>query len=211
MAQQNIDQISVRLLYPFIICFLRLGMFLLGPLKVLNKKRIPPKGGVLIVANHLANIDPVAIQSACPRRIYFIAKQELFDIKILGSFLRWIQTIPIKQSSADRRALKRALEILNTGNVVALFPEGGVSESGDLQQVLPGAVWLAKKAQVPILACGLVGMTKIMSYGEYVPRPALGWVKVIWGEAQFLPDNMSKQEQMDWIQGQLSQLIQGQD
>src|SRR5437764_5153556 len=60
-----------------------LMMMLLGPFKAIGKYRVPKESGVLVLSNHQADVDPIAVQLACPRPVYFMAKSELWDMKLV--------------------------------------------------------------------------------------------------------------------------------
>ncbi|HRJ27708.1 MAG TPA: lysophospholipid acyltransferase family protein [Fimbriimonadaceae bacterium] len=165
-----------RLLYPAIYLVAALVMTVLGPFRVRGRRHVPRRGGVLILSNHLADIDPVAVHLASPRLVHFMAKKELFEMRILGSVIRFFKAFPVQRGAPDRAALRRAIELLQAGEVVCIFPEGQLSESGDLLPILPGAALVAKRAGVPIVCCGLRNTQRIMPYGQFIPRPAFRWV-----------------------------------
>lgn len=157
-------------------------LFVFGPLRTRGSYRVPKSGGLLILANHRSDVDPIVVQLACPRPVHFMAKSELFEMPILGPLIRWYRAFPVRRGEPDRAALKHAIQLLKMGEVVCVFPEGELSESGEMLPLKPGVSLLARASGVPTLCLGLVGTAKILPYGSLVPRPAFGGVEAVWGE-----------------------------
>lgn len=182
------------------------ALFLLGSLRVRGKYRVPRKGPVLVLVNHAADLDPVVVQLACPRPIHFMAKSELFTMPILGPFLKLFKAFPVKRGEPDRGALKLAVEYLRTGEVVCVFPEGQLSESGELEELKPGVALIIRMSGAPVICLGLSGTRRMLPYGATIPRPAFQAVRAEWGE----PHTFSKDDDTDailgWIAGQLRAL-----
>ena len=112
-----------RLTWPLMKGFMRVLFAFLGGFKTRGTKNVPRKGGVLICPNHLSDADPPAVAVALPRSAYFMAKEEIFSIPILGALVRHFRGFPIKRDSADRTALRHAEELLKAGEAVVIFPE----------------------------------------------------------------------------------------
>lgn len=156
---------------------------LLGPYRWRNRNFVPKSGGVLLLANHTSDIDPVLVQGAIRRHITFMAKQELFEMGLLGRFIRWYGAFPVRRGEPDRAAIRYAVEQLRQGKVVCVFPEGQLSEDGKLQPILPGVTLIARMAHCPVVCVGIRNAMGIMPFGKTVPRPALSWVTVSIGQA----------------------------
>jgi 1-acyl-sn-glycerol-3-phosphate acyltransferase len=78
----------------------------------------------------------------------------------------------VKRYSADRAALRYAEELLEQGEAVVIFPEGKLSEDGTLQALLPGALLVAQRAQVPVLPAVISGTNSLLPYGAQFPQHA---------------------------------------
>ncbi len=196
------------LIYRIVFLILGLLMFILGPIRKINKRAVPPKNGLLILANHRSIIDPVVVQLVCPRRVYFMAKKELFQIPILKAIIRFAKAFPVEQKTADRHAIRQAVLMLKQGKAVGIFPEGEMSETGELLPVLPGAALIAKLAGVPLICCGLKNTEKIMSYGSVIPHPSFSRLTAKWGEPKKFCKDTSIKEITDWIGSELQTLKQ---
>lgn len=198
--------LTLRLAYPLVWAFAYALMTALGPIRFRGRYRVPKFGGLLIVANHRADIDPVVVQLACPRLIHFMGKSELFEMPSISWFIRWFRAFPVRRGEPDMQALKRAIALLKAGECVAIFPEGQLTEDGELQPLLPGAALIARQAGVPVLCCGLAGTERVLPYGSLVPRPAFRWVTASWGEARTFTKGSSSDEVLGWMEGQLRSL-----
>lgn len=143
---------------------------LFGGVRFEGRQYVPKKGGVLITPNHISDADPPTVAIALPRDAWVMAKEEIFSMKIIGPFSRWLHGFPVKRYTADRAALRRAEDLLKQGEAVIIFPEGKLSPDGQIQPLLPGVLLIAKGANVPIVPTIVIGTTGIIPYGSTVPR-----------------------------------------
>ncbi|HBT20516.1 MAG TPA: 1-acyl-sn-glycerol-3-phosphate acyltransferase [Peptococcaceae bacterium] len=135
--------------------------------KVRGADNVPQKGPAVIVSNHLSLWDPLVVGAAVKRRVYFMAKAELFRYPLVGIIVRSWGAFPVKRGRLDREALKNAMRVLQRGDVLGIFPEGRRSVTGKLQEFKPGAVSLAVKYGAPIVPVGLIGTKKIFYRGWF--------------------------------------------
>ncbi len=143
-----------------------------------GSEHIPRTGAVLIVCNHLSNMDPPFVGGAAkPRRLYFMAKAELFRIKPIGWVLGKVGAFPVERGGADRDAIRTAREILARGEALVMFPEGTRSLSGKLRPFFPGAGLMALEPGVRVVPAAVWGSQR-----------RWGPVKVAFGEAFTLDD-----------------------
>ncbi len=139
-------------------------------------ERIPEKGAVLIVANHRSLADPPLIALSTKRPIYFMGKSELFSAPLAAWILRNILVFPVNPRSADRKAIRHAESLLRAGEAVCMFPEGQLTETGEMQDMSGGALMISLHTQAPILPIGLIGTEAIVPYGSLKPQRA--WSKI---------------------------------
>ncbi|HMS54555.1 MAG TPA: lysophospholipid acyltransferase family protein [Fimbriimonadaceae bacterium] len=179
---------------------------LLGPTVVRHRSRVPKEGGLLILANHQADVDPILVQIACPRPIYFMAKSELFSMPILGYVIRCFKAFPVKRGEPDRSAIKHAVELVKSGEVVCVFPEGELSPTGEMLPLKPGVALLIRLAQCPVVCVGLKNTNRIMPYGKVIPRPSLRLVSATWGNPLQLDAHANVDSTMHAIETELRSL-----
>ena len=117
-------------MYKFLVIIVRPIVKLLFPYKFYGLENIPQNGGVIISSNHLSFIDPVFIALICKRKIHFMGKAELFKNKFVNWFFRKIGAFPVKRGTGDKHALSEAIDIINNGEVLGIFPEGTRSKTG---------------------------------------------------------------------------------
>jgi 1-acyl-sn-glycerol-3-phosphate acyltransferase len=195
-----------NLVLPLLRVFVGAVMIPFGPLRVRGKYRVPRRGGVLILANHLSDADPVIVYAACPRPVYFMAKSELFSMRFVGRALKMAKAFPVKRGEPDRNAIKRAVALIQAGEAVCVFPEGEISQEGTLLPLKAGVALIARMIDAPVICLGLRGTERIVPYGSMVPRPALQRVEAEWGETKTFDRHASAEEFLEWAEGQLRML-----
>lgn len=156
-----------RVVRAFLLAILRLTI----GLKIRGTENMPKSGGVLIVANHLHNADPLVIAVACPRSLHYMAKRELFDVPVLGRMLRYGGSFPIDRGHPDRWAIRRSEETLRQGIVLGMFPEGTRSTTGSMKKALAGAGLIGLRGNAPIVPVAVMG-TEHLPFNGTRPRVA---------------------------------------
>ncbi len=124
---------------------------------VRGAENMPKDGPVIVASNHLHNADPTLVAFSIPRDIHYMGKKELWKVPVFGLLIEFFGTFPIDRGSPDRAALRYAESILKRGWVLGMFPEGSRASSGMIEQVLPGAAFVAIRTGVPILPVAITG------------------------------------------------------
>lgn len=135
--------------------------------QVFGRENLPQSGPVIIISNHVGNWDSLALGIAMNRQVCYMAKQELFDIPLLGFIIKRLGAFPVKRGGGDRSALKAAQQILQEGKVIGIFPEGTRSKTGQLQPFKAGAAVLAQRTGSPIVPVGLIDTKNIFRKGWF--------------------------------------------
>jgi len=117
--------------------------------------RVPPEGGAVLAANHLAAIDHPLIGIFSPRTIFFMAKAELVGMPVVGELLTWTGVFPVRRGEADREALREARRLARDGHVVGVHVEGTRQRLGYPGEVKIGGVMIAMQEGVPIIPCAV--------------------------------------------------------
>ena len=93
-------------------------------IRVHGKENIPKEGGYLLCSNHIAVRDVLLIGSTCKRQISFVAKKELFSVPILRSIIKTMGAVKLDRGGNDVAAMRKSIELLEKGDIVAIFPQG---------------------------------------------------------------------------------------
>ena len=121
--------------------------------KVKNKNAIPAEGGVILASNHMSFADPVLLGLASKRRLFFMAKSELFRNKFGAAVIRALGAFPVERGAGDGKAIKTGGDILREGNVMTIFIEGTRTKTGELLRPRSGCALLAQQMQLPVVPC----------------------------------------------------------
>ena len=109
-----------------------------------------PKGGFLLLPNHITWVDAIVLQSACPRPIRYIVDEEFYRKRVLHPFLRTVRCIPINVRYSHS-AIRVAAEQIAAGEIVCLFPEGQLERAGTLLRLHRGYELIARHANAPVV------------------------------------------------------------
>lgn len=160
--------------------------------EVIGADKFPMTGGLLVAPNHVSMLDPPVIGTACPREAFFFAKEELFNLPVLGSMLRRLNAFPVRREAGDRNAIRAAFHVLRKKQPLLVFPEGTRSKSGRLQSAKSGIGMIAMRNEIDILPVAVQGTFKIWRH-IFQKR-----VRVVFGDpiaiAPFLKSPLSKKE-----------------
>lgn len=119
--------------------------------KVIGAENIPQKGKIIICSNHVSLLDPITVAISVPRKIYFMAKKELFENKIFKKLLYNLGAFPVDRDGADLAAIKNSLRILKNENVLGIFPEGTRVDKENIDNAKPGVTMISIKGEAPII------------------------------------------------------------
>jgi len=151
------------MLYRFITALGRMVFSLLG-LKVEGLENLPATGPVIVAANHVSNWDPIVIAIALNRPIHFMGKVQLFKYRPLAMFFRSLHAFPVRAGMPDRAAIRHALKVLESGQVLGIFPEGRRNRSGELLAE-PGVVLIALRSGASIVPVACLGTQYQLPWG----------------------------------------------
>lgn len=150
--------------------------------RIIGATRIPA-GGALLAGNHVSYLDPVLLWCVSPRPVHFMAKSELFVKGFIAWLLPRLWSFPVNRGEPDRTAILTATEILKSGGLVGVFPEGSRREADAGEAVGAahgGAAFIALRAGVPIVPVAILGTERAMPRGASLPR--LVKVTIVVGE-----------------------------
>jgi len=150
---------------------------------IIGQGNIPQTGGVIFTCNHFSVGDPPILIGIFPRRIVWMAKQELFDVPVFGKLYNMGGFIPVRRFEGDLRAIRRSQEALRRGHVVGMFPEGTRS-GGRLGPGEPGTALIALRTGAPVLPAAIWGTEHVKLPRDLLRRTR---VHVRYGEPFRLP------------------------
>ena len=165
--------------------FLRVFFTLLVRYRARGMQRLPARGGMLLLVNHQSNFDSLLVGLPLSRPVSFMARQTLFDLPVIGWFLRRTYVVPIDREAARGGAIRMLVELMQHGFLVGMFPEGTRTHDGALGEFKPGFLALVRRARLPIQPVGIAGAFESYPRGHW-PRP--GRVRVVFGEP-WLPED----------------------
>ncbi len=131
-------------------------------LRTSGLEHIPHEGAAVLVANHVSFADAVVIMGAAPRPIRFVMDHHIFRTPLLGFIFRHCGAIPIASAKEDPAMLEAAFaevaRALANGDLVGIFPEGGLTRDGELQPFRPGISRILRDNPVPVVPMALSGL-----------------------------------------------------
>lgn len=157
----------------------RIVLRILGWRETIGAKNVPLKGGVLLAPNHVSYLDPPLVGSGMSRQVHFMAKEELFKVPVLGFLIRYVGAFPVRRATADRTALKKAIDLLAEGRIVCIFPEGTRSPDSNLLPPELGFAMVALKSRAPVVPAALFGTERSLS--PSCPFLRFGRIKIVYG------------------------------
>lgn len=155
-------------------------------IEIEGKEHLPERGKAIVSPNHFSMMDPIIIGAFLPRKVNFMAKEELFSNKLFALILNKLGVFPVKRGGADIGAIRTALRILNNGDIFCIFPEGTRSKTGEILKAKPGTAMIAIRARSPIIPIAIIGDYKLFSK-----------VKIIIDKPVYLSDYYDKKVSTD--------------
>ena len=142
--------------------------------KVRGDEHLPVAGAAVLACNHVSFVDAVLLMAASPRPIYFLMDHRIFRTPLLGTLFRLARAIPIAPQKEDpaayEAAFERAAQVLREGDLLAIFPEGGITRDGQLQPFKGGIVKILQRAQADGLSVPVVPMALTHLWGSFFSR-----------------------------------------
>ena len=138
-------------------------------IRVVGAEHLPEKGPALLVANHVTYVDWLILSSAYQRPLRFVMHRQFLKLPLIGWVFRDAKVIPIASARESAHAVARAMDRiaseLDDGNVVCIFPEGQLTEDGQLGPLKLGIERVVARTPVPVIPVRLDGM-----WGSYFSR-----------------------------------------
>ena len=141
---------------------------------------VPENGPALVVCNHVSYMDPLLLSASIRRPMRFVMYFKIFQLPLLRFLFQQAKAIPIASSRENEQIMNDAFEKvdeeLEKGNVVCIFPEGGITRDGEIQRFRPGIEKVLAKRPVPVVPVALCHL-----WGSWFSRRKGGGVRKIPG------------------------------
>jgi 1-acyl-sn-glycerol-3-phosphate acyltransferase len=186
-----------RLVYYIVQSILRVGFWVVFGIKIKRVDRVPVSGRILLAPNHRSYLDPPLSALGLSREVFFLAKVELFKNPIVAAIFRLLNAKSVRRSGVDTGAIRTIEDLLQRGEAVVIFPEGGRCLTTDFLPAQRGIAMVALKTGTDIIPTYIRG-----SRPWWKALYRRGWMTVNYGsviryeEARNHGDN---REQMRWM------------
>ena len=139
------------------------------PIQVEGKEYLANKGKMILAGTHTGWLDTFVLQGACKRPIWYITGPTAFEIPIVRQLVKMCNVIPL-QFGKGVVALDAAVNKLNGSEVVCIFPEGKLTEDGNLNKFGKGVAYIHKHSKAPIIPFVIQGGFEAWAYNKHLPR-----------------------------------------
>lgn len=161
------------------------------------------RGGLFLI-NHQSFLDPLLVAVLLRRPVAYLARDSLFRVPLIGWILRSTYVIPISREAVRGGSIRMAVERLDQGFLVGLFPEGTRSSGSNVQPFRAGFLALANRTSQPIYPVGIAGADRAMPRGSWFVRPAR--IRVVYGRPFSAADLSASAGDRDADHSQLAEL-----
>lgn len=142
--------------------------------QVQGDEQIPTEGAAVLVCNHVSFVDAVLLMAASPRPIRFLMDHRIFKVPVLGWLFRLAKAIPIAPQKEDpaayEAAFREAVQVLCEGDLLGIFPEGGITRDGQLQPFKGGVMKIIEQARAQGMDVPVIPMALTNLWGSYFSR-----------------------------------------
>lgn len=142
-------------MYYVVVFLVRIAMHVWFHLRIEGRENIPKGKAFVYASNHRSYADPVLVTLAGRGRFSFMAKSELFQNKLFGWLIRGLGAFPVERGKGDTAAIDQAIENVQHGTNLLIFPEGTRSKDGRLGRGKTGVALVAAKAGADVVPVGI--------------------------------------------------------
>ncbi|MDH3864014.1 MAG: MFS transporter [Gammaproteobacteria bacterium] len=143
-------------------------------------ENIPEKGPAVVVCNHVSYMDPILLLASVRRPMRFVMYYKIFQLPLLRFLFQHAKAIPIASAKEDEQLMNEAFEKvdaeLEAGNIVCIFPEGGITSDGEIHRFRPGIEKVIARRPVPVIPVGLQNL-----WGSWFSRSQGGSIRMVPG------------------------------
>jgi 1-acyl-sn-glycerol-3-phosphate acyltransferase len=178
--------------------------------RIEGREKLPAQGGYILAPSHRSMMDIPFAAWLSRRPLRYMGKASLFRIPVAGWFFRRLGGFEVARDGTDRKALRDSIAMLQSGDVLLVYPEGTRQNGPKIAVLQPGAAYLALRAGVPIVPVGLAGTEEILR-GHRLKLPKFGRVVMVVGDPIVTPPRDSgvvPRDQVDALTSRLHDALQ---
>ena len=142
-------------------------------LKTHGREHVPRQGAAILAANHASFLDPIMIGISAKRPVRFLVANDFYRDPRLNMALRWLGAIPVGRDAGAVRSFRHIGEVIKSGSLLGIFPEGGITRDGAMKPFRAGAAVLALRTGVPLVPIYLDGtfhaLPRYAKWPRFVP------------------------------------------
>jgi 1-acyl-sn-glycerol-3-phosphate acyltransferase len=181
--------------YTFVRVLVSLPTLLLYRVRVTGRENVPRSGPLLLAPNHFSQMDHFFVGLYLRRKIRFMGKSQLFGPPVLTYVFKHGGVFPVRRGHHDEEAFRTAFELLDQGEMLLVYAEGGRSRSGELGEPKPGIGRIALESGAPVVPVAIHGSASVRRWKRFrFPR-----VRVQFGEPLTYPieNDVSRERQLE--------------
>lgn len=185
------------MVYSIIRTCVKLWLHLRFRIRIEGIENIPSDGGCILAMNHTSNYDSLFVGTHTPRKMYIMAKEELFRNRFFAWVITEMGAFPVKRGQADLKSLKHTLKLIQNGNIFSIFIEGTRSQTGEMQEAKKGIGFIVSKSKAPVIPV-------------YIHGTKQGWFQpagVVFGPPVQLTEGASHEEAATQIKEAIEKLM----
>lgn len=139
--------------------------------RALGAEKVPADGGALFLINHQSFLDPLLVGLPLSRPVSYLARDSLFRVPLVGWMLRSTYVMSINREAAGTSSIKEAVQRMQHGFLVGIFPEGTRTADGSIGPLKPGFVALIRRVKLPVYPIGIAGAHDAFPRDTWLMRP----------------------------------------
>jgi 1-acyl-sn-glycerol-3-phosphate acyltransferase len=177
---------------------------------VRGRKNVPRKGPALLAPNHFSQADHFFVGIYLWRKVRFMAKSQIFGPPVLTYIFKVGGVFPVRRGHRDDKAFETAYELLDQGELLLVYAEGGRSRSGELGSAKPGIGRIALESGAPIIPTAIHGSVGVRGWKRLrFPRVTIEYGKPLTFPVEIEPSRKRQQEVADEIFARVREMYEG--
>jgi len=182
------------MIYELTCFFLRIALKVFFSHRMVGTENIPAEGSFILCSNHVSHADPPALCVFVKRDLYYIAKEELVNVRFFGWYFSRLHLIPIDRTGRSIKGIKEVARKIKGGYPIVIFPEGTRSEGKGLLRPQAGAAYFALKFGIPVVPAYIKGTDQVLPKGA--KRMKRAPITVFYGKPKFysMDEDRGKEE-----------------